>query len=183
MVSITIATLSAEYSEVIPKGLAVEQMTNQVIQKIVSGGQTGVDRAALDVAIFLEIEHGGWCPLGRRAEDGRIPAVYRLKQTRSKQYSARTEQNVVDSDGTCILYRQQTTGGTELTRKLAIKHNRPLICIDLNVAEEKELEELNSWLKNHGIKVLNIAGPRESTCPGIMNQTERFLLKAFSVTD
>lgn len=156
-------------------------MTHQVIQKIISGGQTGVDRAALDVAIFLEIEHGGWCPLGRRAEDGKIPAIYRLKQTRSKRYSARTEKNVVDSDGTCILYRQQTKGGTELTRKLAIKHKRPLICIDLTEAKEKEQEELHKWLNQHSIQVLNIAGPRESTCPGIMKQTERFLLKAFSV--
>jgi hypothetical protein len=158
-------------------------MTKQVIRKIVSGGQTGVDRAALDVAIFFEIEHGGWCPLGRRAEDGRIPVIYQLKQTRSKQYTARTEKNVIDSDGTCILYRHKTTGGTELTRKLAIRHNRPLICIDLDVAKEKEQKELGDWLKTFGIQVINIAGPRESTCPGIRKQTERFLLQVFSTED
>lgn len=155
-------------------------MSKPVVRKIVSGGQTGVDRAALDVAIFLEIEHGGWCPMGRRAEDGRIPKIYKLRQTRSKHYAVRTERNVVESDGTCILYRGVTSGGTELTRRLAVKHQRPLICIDLGTAGEVEQNQLQLWIRTHGVRVLNIAGPRDSTCPGIMRQVERFLMAALS---
>jgi hypothetical protein len=155
-------------------------MSKAVVQKIVSGGQTGVDRSALDVAIFLEIEHGGWCPKGRRAEDGQIPKIYRLKTTRSQNYAVRTERNVIESDGTCILYRKVTSGGTELTRRLAIKHQRPLICFDLASVGEAEPEELRCWVKSNGLQVLNIAGPRESTCPGIMKQAEQFLIRALA---
>ena len=92
--------------------------------KIISGGQTGVDRAALDVAVELEIPHGGWCPKGRLAEDGRIPDSYKLRETTSREYAVRTEQNVLDSDGTLILYRESISGGTELTLRLAEKHRR-----------------------------------------------------------
>ena len=158
------------------------------LHKIVSGGQTGVDRAALDTAISLGIDHGGWCPRGRRAEDGRIPNGYRLKETSQRDYSIRTEQNVIDSDGTLILYRHQTTGGTELTRKLALKHHRPLLCIDLEAAFlsfANEVPDANSvdhdhpligWFEQHQIQTLNIAGPRESTCPAIARQAQQFLL-------
>ena len=100
------------------------------LTKIVSGAQTGVDRAALDAAIFLNIPHGGWCPRGRRAEDGAIPAVYQLKETTERNYAVRTEKNVVDSDGTLILFLKQISGGTELTEKLTKKHRRPLLCVD-----------------------------------------------------
>lgn len=85
------------------------------VRRIVSGGQTGVDRAALDVAMQLSIEHGGWCPRGRLAEDGTIPSRYDLRETRSAKYHVRTERNVVDSDATLILYRKSLTGGTLLT--------------------------------------------------------------------
>ncbi len=155
-------------------------MSLHKVEKIVSGGQTGVDRAALDVAVFLDIEHGGWCPLGRRAEDGPIPARYQLKETRERDYSIRTEKNVVESDGTLILFRDQTSGGTELTRKLALKHRRPLVCIDLNSAHSNEVCNVGDWLENHHIRVLNIAGPRESTCIGIGRQAEQFLVQALS---
>lgn len=149
-----------------------------IVKKIVSGGQTGVDRAALDVAIYLELEHGGWCPRGRRAEDGRIPKMYKLKSTSSAHYAIRTEQNVIDSDGTCLLYRGQTMGGTELTRKLALKHRRPLLGIDLSSLKPSHFEEFAKWVHANGIQCLNVAGPRESTCPGISQQTERFLFRA-----
>ena len=154
-----------------------------LLEKIVSGGQTGVDRAALDVAIFLEIEHGGWCPLGRRAEDGRIPARYRLKQTRARDYSVRTEKNVVESDGTLILYHRRMTGGTELTRKLTLKHRRPVLCVDLESATEIQERQLEYWIADHQIRVLNVAGPRESTCVGIAQLAERFLVTAFRQRD
>jgi hypothetical protein len=165
------------------------------LHKIVSGGQTGVDRAALNAAISLEIDHGGWCPRGRRAEDGRIPNNYQLKETSRRDYAIRTEQNVIDSDGTLILYRHRTTGGTELTRKFALKHSRPLLCVDLEAAYLQfadEIADVNHtdhdhpvivWLEHHRVATLNIAGPRESTCPGIAEQAQRFLVRLLNRVD
>ncbi len=92
--------------------------------RIVSGGQTGVDRAALDVAIALGIEHGGWCPRGRLAEDGTIPARYLLRETSSSEYAVRTEQNVIDSDGTLVIYYQRLQRGSLLTYRLAKEHGK-----------------------------------------------------------
>lgn len=153
-------------------------MLPMILRKIVSGGQTGVDRAALDVAAFLEIEHGGWCPAGRRAEDGRIPACYRLKQTESRDYAVRTEQNVIDSDGTLILYWRKMSGGTDLTRKMAHRHRRPCLSIDLTKVDSKVYGELCRWLQENNIAVLNVAGPRESSSPGITQTATGFLIKA-----
>ena len=93
--------------------------------KIISGGQTGVDRGALDAAIALGVPHGGWCPHGRLAEDGIIPARYQLRQTDSPEYHVRTEKNVQDSDATLILYRGEMKGGTKLTWQLAERHAKP----------------------------------------------------------
>ena len=157
-------------------------MRTHPISKIVSGGQTGVDRAALDVAIFLEIEHGGWCPLGRRSEDGRIPEVYRLRETTVRDYSVRTEKNVVDSDGTLILFQQKLSGGTKLTYSLAVKHNRPFLCFDLNEIGEANghsSDSLLRWIKKENIDTLNVAGPRESTSPGISKLAEAFMINTF----
>jgi len=102
-----------------------------LIQKIVSGGQTGADRAALDWAISRGIPHGGWCPKGRLAEDGMIPTKYDLRETSTKSYLQRTEQNVIDSDGTVIFsMKPELTGGSKRTLDFALKHHRPplLIC-------------------------------------------------------
>lgn len=148
--------------------------------KIVSGGQTGVDRAGLDVALAMGVPHGGWCPKGRRAEDGRIADVYQLRESDARDYAVRTEQNVMDSDGTLILFRDQVTGGTRLTRNLAVKHRRPQMRIDLQQADSlSQIEiaraEIFKWLKQHQIRVLNIAGPRESSSPGIHQQALSFL--------
>jgi hypothetical protein len=143
------------------------------VHKIVSGGQTGVDRAALNVALDLELPHGGWCPRGRLAEDGRIPRRYRLKETPTADYAERTERNVVDSDGTLILYASQMTGGTELTFRLCQKHGRPVLAIDLD--EAPDADRVLGWLEKHRIGVLNVAGPRASTTPGIEQRAEHFL--------
>ena len=134
--------------------------------KLVSGGQTGADRAALDWAISQGITHGGWCPKGRRAEGGRIPDRYRLRETASPAYAARTEQNVQDSDGTVIFsVSPRLTGGTLLTYELAQQHRKPL----LHLHRETTLPErrLLAFLRQHSIRVLNVAGPRASQAPTV----------------
>ena len=144
-----------------------------MITKIVSGGQTGVDRAALDVAIALGISHGGWCPRGRRAEDRRIPDVYDLQETDERDYSVRTRHNVEDSDGTLILSGGTLTGGTALTRKLAKQEGSPVRVVDLR--QKPDFAAVEHWVLDNRIRVLNIAGPRESQQPGICEQTREWL--------
>src|SRR4051794_16307480 len=102
-----------------------------MLKKIISGGQTGVDRAALDVALELDLPCGGWCPRGRRSEDGAIPDRYPLSETPSEEYPERTEWNVRDSDGTLILTRGTPDRGTALTQRLANRHRKPLFVVDL----------------------------------------------------
>ncbi|CAG8496205.1 5449_t:CDS:2 [Ambispora gerdemannii] len=138
-----------------------------MIEQIVSGGQTGIDRAALDIAIELKISHGGWCPKGRKAEDGIIPQCYQLRETDSDNYSERTKLNVKDSDGTLILIPGSTAviTGTALTIQEAQAKEKPCLIVDLS----KELDDnlLGRWIKENNIKVLNIAGPRESSSSGL----------------
>ncbi len=141
--------------------------------KIVSGGQTGVDRGALDAAIALGILHGGWCPRGRLAEDGTIPARYRLTETDSLEYHVRTESNVLDSDATLILYRGELKGGTKLTRQLAKRHGKP--CLAVNLDHPADLDEIRQWIIQSRAATLNVAGPRESQSPGISALATDFL--------
>lgn len=148
------------------------------LQKIVSGGQTGVDRAALDVAMALNIPCGGWCPRGRRAEDGRIPQRYPLAETNSPSYSSRTVQNVTDSDGTLILSVGEVTGGTLLTMKAAHKGHKPCLVADLENAPDAGA--IRRWLGEQAIGVLNVAGPRASQAPDAYGLATRFLLKLLS---
>lgn len=145
--------------------------------KIVSGGQTGVDRAALHAALEIGLPVGGWCPKGRLAEDGVIPAELPLQETDSADYAVRTEKNVLDSDGTLILSAGPLQGGTELTVKLALRHGKPLTVVD--IGNPPDLVNLTRWARDHGIRVLNVAGPRESTRPGIYLAAKRFLLEFF----
>lgn len=153
-------------------------MATYRLRQIVSGGQTGVDRAALDVAIHLQIPHGGWCPRGRLAEDGRIADCYQLRETPEAEYAVRTERNVIDSEGTLILHRHQLSGGTKLTAQLAARYRRPLLVVDL--AEALEAEQVVEWLVTNQIEVLNVAGPRESSLPEIGRMTEQFLLRVLN---
>ena len=134
------------------------------LKRIISGGQTGVDRGALDAAIALGVPHGGWCPRGRLAEDGLVPARYRLDETESPDYPQRTERNVLDADATLILCRGAPTGGTELTRQLAAAYGKPHLVVDL--AQPVDPDAIRRWLAEQGISVLNVAGPRESQWPG-----------------
>ncbi|HVM60316.1 MAG TPA: putative molybdenum carrier protein [Verrucomicrobiae bacterium] len=133
--------------------------------KIVSGGQTGVDRAALDVALELGLACGGHCPKGRCAEDGPIPDKYPLQETPSLDYAQRTEWNVRDSDGTLILTLGRPTGGTAFTIECARKHSRPCLVIDLSLPVETT--GITAWLATNRIRTLNVAGPRASESPHI----------------
>jgi len=146
--------------------------------KIVSGGQSGVDRGALDAAIALGIEHGGWCPRGRRAEDGRIARRYNLRETGSPDYPVRTEQNVLESDATLILCRGQPSGGTELTLRLAQQHGRSCMVVDLD--DPPVAEEVFRWVDSREVQVLNVAGPRESQSPGIGVAAREFIFRVFA---
>lgn len=147
-----------------------------MIAKIISGGQTGVDRAALDVAIQLGIPHGGWVPKGRLTEDGPLPQTYALRETPTAVYAERTEKNVVDSDGTLIISRGELTGGSDYTREMALKHNRPWLHVDLNeTAAFRAARAIVEWLAGHNVRVLNVAGPRASKDPGIYRDTMALL--------
>ncbi len=147
--------------------------TNVFPTRILSGGQTGVDRAALDAAIELGLPHGGWCPRGRLSEDGRIPEKYHLKETLSPEYVVRTRLNVRDADGTLILYREPLEGGTALTWQLAVELEKPVLLVELGFPPVFEAFRL--WLGENAIRELNVAGPRESQRPGIYAEARRLL--------
>jgi hypothetical protein len=147
-----------------------------MITKIVSGGQTGADQAALDVAIEEGIPHGGWIPKGRKTEVGPLPEKYQLKEMATDSYPERTEKNVVDSDGTVILSHGKLTGGSAFTAKMAVKHGRPFLHIDLHkVNAFKAAEDISNWVTQHEIKVLNVAGPRASKDPEIYEAVKKIL--------
>lgn len=143
------------------------------VARIVAGGQTGVDRAALDVALELGIPCGGWCPRGRRAEDGPVPERYPLRETPSRDYPQRTAWNVRDSDATLILTRGSLRGGTALTVRLARQTDRPVLVVDLGNTPSPQ--PALAWLERHRVAVLNVAGPRESENPGIADQARTYL--------
>ncbi|NTW57437.1 MAG: molybdenum cofactor carrier [Chlorobiaceae bacterium] len=144
-----------------------------MLRKIVSGGQTGADRAALDAALASGLPHGGWCPRGRRAEDGPIPDRYRLTETPRKEYRQRTAWNVRDSDGTLLLVRKGIRGGTRYTLRCLAEAGKPFLVVnpDTRSAEDDVLQ----WLEKHSVEVLNIAGPRESSDPDIYLSARNFL--------
>ncbi len=143
------------------------------IERIVSGGQTGVDRAALDAAIALGLPVGGWCPKGRRAEDGVIDPRYPLIETPDEQYAQRTAWNVRDSDGTLVLLFDNPSPGTNVTIEEANALGKALLLVDLTTNPEEM--EILGWLEANGILVLNVAGPRESEAPGIYEAARAFL--------
>lgn len=136
-----------------------------VPERIISGGQTGVDRAALDVAIELGIPHGGWCPRGRRAEDGVIPPRYQLQETDSRRYPSRTRRNVIDSDATLILTIGPPTGGTKLTAELCVAHDRAHLVVDLAAELDPATAAIRDWLASERPATLNVAGPRATSAP------------------
>ena len=142
--------------------------------KIVSGGQTGVDRAALDAAIAIGLGHGGWCPAGRLAEDGTVPSRYQLVETATADYAFRTEQNVLDSDATLILFEGRLRGGTLLTRKCCERWQKPHLVVRL---ADDSAAAASRWLAETAPRTLNVAGPRESSAPGIEDRARQFLIR------
>jgi len=146
--------------------------------KIISGGQTGVDRAALNVAIELGIPHGGHCPRGRLAEDGRIPPCYHLVEMPTPAYAARTEQNVRDADATLIISPQPLSGGTALTARIAGGCGKPQLTVD--PSESSAPDAVAEWLDMWKPTVLNVADPRESQQPGIADATKLLLAEIFA---
>ncbi len=154
-------------------------MVNRLgIRKIVSGGQTGVDRGALDAAIAVGLAHGGWCPKGRLAEDGRIGDHYQLRELEVYDYSARTEKNVLDSDGTLILYRLALSGGTLLTHRIAKRHQKPVFRVRLD--GPIVYERIVGWIIENNIRILNVAGPRGSSHAGLQAESCRVLMTLLS---
>jgi hypothetical protein len=149
-----------------------------LLTKVVSGGQTGVDRAALDAGIKSGLVVGGWCPRGRLAEDGVINKTYPLVETPSVDYAVRTEWNVRDSEGTLILYRGEIHGGTALTREFAVQYGKPFFCSELRM--DSNTEQVVGWIRRKSIQTLNVAGPRESSNPGIYSQAYQFLIELFT---
>jgi hypothetical protein len=148
------------------------------LHRVVSGGQTGVDRAALDAAMACGIPIGGWCPKGRRAEDGFVPRRYPLRETPSRNYVQRTTWNVRDSDGTLVLYVGALTGGSLRTTEVAAKLGKPCLALDLDLylAPERAWE----YLEGRKLLILNVAGPRESGRPGIHARAHRLLMEVFT---
>lgn len=154
-----------------------------MLEKVISGGQTGVDRAALDAAIKLGIPHGGWCPKGRTAKDGTIPAKYKLQETVSKLYPPRTRMNIDDSDGTLIYTDGKFSRGTELTLKILKEWNKPYLMVPYNEAFPKGMPlpftSTVDWILAKNIRILNVAGPSEENHPGIYKEAYEFLIEVF----
>lgn len=151
------------------------------LTKIISGGQTGADRAALDFALENGIEISGFVPKGRRAEDGKISEKYpNLVETATRNYAERTELNVINSDATLIFSHGKLTSGSKLTRNFAKKHKKPFLHIDFaGLMIEISVEETRKWLKSINCKNLNVAGPRASSDAEVYEKTKDFLKKLF----
>jgi predicted Rossmann fold nucleotide-binding protein DprA/Smf involved in DNA uptake len=144
---------------------------------VISGGQTGVDRAALDVALELGLRCTGWCPRGRLAEDGPLPARYPLRETPSSEYPQRTRWNIRDADGTLILHAGGLDRGSALTERIAEQLRRPVLVLDARTADPSAIRD---WMDAHAIARLNVAGPRESRSPGIYERASRLLRAVWS---
>lgn len=148
---------------------------------IVSGGQTGADRAALDFAIQHGLAHGGWCPLGRRAEDGPLDARYQLQETTSSKYDQRTKWNVRDSDATLLVtIGRELSGGTGLTAQVALRMEKPWLHVSREAIgnAKRAGAQVREFLQQHAVERLNVAGPRASQEPEIGPFVEAVLAAA-----
>jgi hypothetical protein len=151
-----------------------------MLLKIISGGQTGVDRAALDTAIKMGLAHGGFIPRGRKTEDGRLPDTYALVELDSPNYQERTERNVLEAEGTLIVSRGPLDGGSAYTRHMAELHGVPWLHVDLNqINAFQAARQIDAWIADSHIEVLNVAGPRASKDAEIYGITMRLLESVF----
>jgi hypothetical protein len=153
------------------------KVKNFLPAKIISGGQTGVDRSALDAACACAIATGGYMPNGALAEDGKVPEKYNLKETKSAEYGQRTILNIVVSNATLILHSGTIDGGTLLTHEICIKKNKPVLLVNLLKDFRVCQAEIQKFLNKIKPAVLNIAGPRESKSPGIYKKALKVLSK------
>jgi len=150
-----------------------------MIQKIISGGQTGADRAALDFAIAHGIPHGGWCPRGRVAEDGVINERYELTETPSADSAQRTEWNVRDSEGTVIFsISPKLSGGSKKTAGFAQQYQKPCLHLSREREGDDAAKKLSEFSVEHRLKTLNVAGSRQSEEPGVGPFTRETLERA-----
>jgi Circularly permutated YpsA SLOG family/Domain of unknown function (DUF6794) len=146
------------------------------LTRIISGGQTGADQGALDAAIKMGLPHGGWIPKGQLTEDGPLPPHYNLKEMPTKSYPKRTEQNIIDSDGTVIISHGPLTGGSLLTQELARKHKKPTLHLDLDKTPIfLASSEILHWVKENEVAVLNVAGASASKDPGIHDEVMQII--------
>jgi hypothetical protein len=152
------------------------------LHKIISGGQTGADRAGLDAAIHLGIDHGGYCPRGRLAEDGRVPDRYQLTELKSSDYSTRTRVNIGVADATLIIITDRIGPGTRLTVKTCRELGRPYKIVSVRPGRDFSVAvaEVQEWLSVVSPGVLNVAGTRESSAPGIQDVGARFLVSVLT---
>lgn len=153
-----------------------------MLRKVISGGQTGVDRAGLDAALNAGIPIGGYCPKGRGAEDGVIPEKYPMIELDSPETYYRTERNVLDSDGTLILNKGPLTEGTKLTHDFTVKYGKPSLIVQLDADKVLKPEHVIRWMEGQFISTLNVAGPRESKYPdGIYSEAYAYLERVFAL--
>lgn len=139
-----------------------------MIKRIISGGQTGADQAALDTAIKWNIPHGGWIPKGRLTEAGRLSDKYNMQEMPTNSYPARTEKNVIDSDATLIISHGPLTDGSKHTKEMALKHEKPFLHINLNeIDSSRAAGQVHDWITKLKVEILNVAGPRASNDPSI----------------
>ncbi len=152
-----------------------------MLEKIISGGQTGADQGALDGAISCDFPYGGSIPAGRKTEDGILPQTYVMQELESAHYADRTEQNVRDGDGTLILSHGPLTGGSALTEKIATRLGKPCLHIDFNSCDQGQAAaDVAVWMESHGIRTLNVAGPRASSDPLIHGLTKDLVVMVIS---
>ena len=153
-----------------------------MIKKIISGGQTEADQAALDIAIRLRIPHGGWTPKDRIAESGSLPERFKLQEMQTNNYSECIKQNVIDSMGTLIISYGALTGDLDYARKMALTHKRQMLGIDLNQMDDaKAALLLNDWIQLYRIDVLHVIGPDAGVNPYVRNQTENIMEGALTM--
>ena len=153
--------------------LCVRDMT---LQRIVSGGQTGVDRGALDAALAAGFPCGGWCPQGREAEDGAIPHRYPVTTLPGANYLERTRQNVIGSDGTVVICFGELSGGTLKTVEFCDRFGKPVVVLDGNaLAPDAAASKAAAFVSSHAIRILNVAGPRESGHTGARTYAEQVI--------